>query len=118
MSLGHVYRIRDIIDRHRFQIGDEKALQHEIAEALRGAVIGFEREVRLAPGDIVDFVSNRVGIEVKVKGGKRAILRQLERYAESDQVDFLILVSAVAMGLPAEIKGKPVLRVSLGKAWL
>lgn len=115
---GHFNRIADLLARHRFLVDDEKRLQEDIGKALFDAVIGFEREVRLAPGDIIDFVSDRVGIEVKVKGGKRAILRQLERYAESDLIDYLILVTAVALGLPEMIKGKPVRIVSIGRGWL
>lgn len=115
---AHLNVLTDILSRIRLIVDDEKSVQEQIAAALFQATIGFEREVRLSPGDIIDFVSDRVGVEVKIKGGKRAILRQIERYADSNQIDSLILLSNVAMGVPAEINGKPVRFVSMGRAWL
>jgi hypothetical protein len=50
--------------------------------------------------------------------GKRAIYRQLERYAAQPQIAALILVTGTAMGLPAAIGGKPVFIVSTGRASL
>lgn len=110
--------IAELLASHRFLITMEKSVQRQIADVLTAAALDFEDEVRLAKGDIIDFVVGRVGIEVKVAGSRRAILRQLERYAESDRIDSLILVGSIAMGLPPLINGKPATIVSIGRAWL
>lgn len=105
--------------RARFRIGTEAALQASIADALDDAGAAFAAEVRLAPGERIDFmVEPGIGIEAKVKCDKRAIYRQLERYAGREQVKALILVTGTAMGLPREIGGKPLFYVSIGRGWL
>ncbi|HTK34567.1 MAG TPA: hypothetical protein VL358_04665 [Caulobacteraceae bacterium] len=82
----------------------------------------IEREVRLSPADRPDFViDGRIVVEVKLKRpGNRpeTVLRQLGRYAEHDGVEAIILASNLAMTVPAALNGKPVLFVSLGRAWL
>ena len=80
--------------------------------------IEHEREVRLAPGDIVDFMIGGVAIEVKIGGRKRSIYDQCERYCEHERVEALVLATSVAMGFPPEIKGKPCYVASLGRGWL
>lgn len=112
-------QIAILIERTRLLIDDEKAVQAAISERLTAAGVDHEREVRLSPRDVIDFVCvGRVGIEVKIKGGRRAILRQVERYAASDQLVAIVVVTAVAIGLPLEIAGKPISVVSIGRAWL
>jgi hypothetical protein len=116
--MTHLNRVTDVLSRTRFLIDDEKRLQASIADALTSAGLSFEREVRLSPRDVIDYVSDRVGIEAKVKGSKRAILRQVQRYAGSDRLDAIVVITAVALGLPDQINGKPVRMVSIGRAWL
>lgn len=99
----------------RLTLTDEKKTQEQLATVLGASC---QREVNLADGDIIDFVVGRIGIELKIKGGKRAIYRQIKRYCLSERLDAVILLSAVAMGLPSQIEGKPVHVVSLGRAWL
>lgn len=113
-----VYSLVNVLASTRFPAGPEKLLQEAVADALTDAGIAFEREFRLNDHDIIDFLVAGIGIEVKIKGARRAIYRQLQRYAESDAVKSLVLLSSVAMGLPPEIDGKPVTIVSLGRAWL
>ncbi len=107
----------------RLDLSHEKAAQSELADVLvemlpDGCMI--EREYRLSARDVPDFlVDNGIVIELKVKGAARAqITKQLERYARHDRVSALILLSNVAMSLPAMIGGKPAFFASLGKAWL
>jgi len=110
--------IAALLERTRFNVAGEKALQADVATRLEAAGVEFRREVRLSGYDIIDFMAGAVGIEVKVKGSARAILRQLKRYAAHDEVSSIILLSAVSMGLPSDIGGKPMRVVSLGRAWL
>lgn len=95
--------------RWRFASATEAQFQDSIAAALRARGCAFEREVLLSEGDRIDFLlENGVGIEVKVKGSAAAAERQLRRYAKSDRVKELMLVtsrSQVAVQ-PTSIDGK------------
>jgi len=105
--------------RMRFAMSTEAALQVAIERALIDIGVPFEREARLGPGERVDFMVNGgIALEAKAKYPKRAIYRQLERYARHEDVDALLLITGTAMGLPAAILGKPVFYVSLGRAAL
>ena len=93
--------------------------REEIEAALIEAGIPTAREVRLSDEDIIDFVVDEtIGIEVKIKGSKMAIYRQMERYAQHASLSALILITNVPTGFPEEINGKPVYVVNLAKAWL
>ncbi|MFC0407935.1 hypothetical protein [Roseomonas elaeocarpi] len=112
-------RIAEVIGGSRIDLSNEKAAQAQIAEALTAAGISHEREVRLAPGDIPDFLAGGVAIEVKLRGNRKVeIYRQLERYCAHERVESILLVSNLAMSLPDTIGGKPARFVSLGRAWL
>lgn len=100
----------------RLPMRDEKATQARIAELL--ADLDARREVRLSDGDIIDLMVGGVGVEVKLRGSRVEILRQLERYAGHAAVRELLLVTGTAMRLPPAIGGKPVRGLSLGAAWL
>ena len=100
----------------RMRASSEAALQHSIEEVLKAGRFPYEREKALGPKDRPDFLlaDGRVVLEAKVKYGKRAIYRQLTRYAAHPQVTTLILVTGTASGMPAAINGKPVMVVPLG----
>lgn len=117
--------ILDLLIRHRLPLSDEKQLQAEMAKVFEVAKLSFRREVRLDARDIVDFMVDdllplapRIAIEVKIGGSRRAIFRQLERYAEHDAVGEIVLATNVPMNLPAEINGKPTAIAALGMGWL
>lgn len=110
--------IKVIIERHRLPLNDERITQAAIANALELAGVSFEREVRLSEADIVDFMVGSVAVEVKIKGARAQIYRQLERYAEHDNVTAILLVTSRAMHLPALINGKPTLVASLSRGWM
>lgn len=105
--------------RQRYRVGQEALLQQDIETNLRFLQIAFEREVRLAPGERIDFlIAGGIGIEAKTRCPPRSIYRQLERYAALDAITSLILITGTALGLPATIKGKPLFYVSTGRASL
>lgn len=111
--------VAGILSRGRYRLGREGLLQIDIANHLAHNSIAFEREVKLGPADRIDFlVDGSIGIEVKAKAVVRQIYRQLERYAAHEQLLALILISNTAMGLPADINGKPLYFVSLGRCML
>lgn len=114
--IDHIIRT---LGSRRFSLTDEKKTQEEIEAALIETGIPVSREVRLGDGDIIDFVcADTIGIECKLKGGRRAIYEQVRRYAQHDSISTLILVTNVPTGFPEEINGKPVYVVNLAKAWL
>lgn len=114
-----VERVASVVRSSRLPLHDEKALQAALADRLNEAGIAHDRERHLSPVHVVDFLVDGVAVECKLRGAsKRAIYRQVRRYADSDEVRAVLLVTNTAMGLPAEIKGCPTYVVSLGEAWL
>ena len=126
-----------LLSRTRADLSSEKAMQSGIAAALESAGIPFEREHRLSAEDIPDFLipmpgvhtpchralAQWIAVECKLKGRGGAprkidIYRQIERYAHHPEVAAIIFASNLSMGLPAEIRGKPVYAASLSKGWL
>src|SRR6476660_8452690 len=89
----------------RFSLTNEKETQAQIEKVLKQLLsCAVEREVHLTSADIVDFmIDDKIAIEVKLRGTKKAIYAQLKRYAQSKKVYSIILVSGVTLGLPKEI---------------
>lgn len=103
---------------YRFPLSPEKATQAAIAEAFDAAGVAYRREHRLDAGTVPDFLVSGTVVEVKIGGNRRAIFRQLERYARHPEVTAVVLATNIFMGLPPEIIGKPAFLVHLGRAWL
>jgi hypothetical protein len=76
------------------------------------------KEFPLDKHNIPDFFMDGIAVEVKIKGSKKNIYRQLERYAGFDLVKEIILVTNRTLGLPEKINGKPCYMFKLGTAWL
>lgn len=94
----------------------EEALQSAIAAALAARGVPFEREVSLSRADRIDFVVlGRVGLEVKVGGALAAVTRQLHRYAQSERLAALMLVTTRTrhLAVPSSLNGKHVWKVHL-----
>ncbi len=103
-----------VIRGHRFRHATEDELQEGLAEALAGAGYRVEREARLTPRDRIDLLVDTIGVEVKVAGVPRDVERQLSRYAASERITALVLVTNRARHRPPdEINGKPVVVASL-----
>lgn len=108
-----------LITSARLDLSTEGAVQRGLARLFEAEGVAFEAEVVLAPSDRIDFLIGRVGVEVKIGHPRRAILRQLERYARSDRVDVILLVSSAPFPSAGfELNGKPVRVVSLSVGWL
>lgn len=118
-AAGGARLVAHILSTRRLSLADEKVLQQEIGRVLAECGIPFEREKGLGDGDICDFlIAGGIALEIKIKGGKVAIYRQCRRYCAHDEVRALILATAVAMGLPPTIDGKPAVVASLSEGWL
>lgn len=104
----------------RADLANEKNTQRQLHQALAAQNLIFVREHRLDEKSIPDLFNSEHGIaiEVKIKGSKKEIYRQLLRYSEFHSVKILILCSNKALGLPPLIGGKPAYFIHLGKSWL
>jgi hypothetical protein len=103
---------------HRFPLDDEKRLQAVICDTLSARGFAIEREVALGDGDIIDAVVGTVGIEIKIKGARRRIYQQCERYLRHERIEALILATSLAISLPVANGAKPCVVCNLGRAWL
>lgn len=108
--------IADVIKGHRYSYACEDQLQGGIAAALVQAGLPVQREVPLTRGDRIDLLVGRCGVEVKITGRVDSVLRQLQRYATSDQLDELLLVTTRACHqyLPEQVGGKPATVLLIG----
>ncbi|MCW1844172.1 hypothetical protein [Prosthecomicrobium hirschii] len=105
---GVIDIIRKVVRTHRWRLEDEKVLQGDLHVEFVAAGLSVEREVRLSPRDIIDFRIGAIGIEVKIKGSKRDIYRQIERYCGHGVLSSIVLIMNAPVGMPAEISGTPV----------
>lgn len=115
--------VSDIINSLRnvkFKWNTEKELQLQIYNLLKEKFPLYEisKEYILDEENIIDFLIEGIGIEVKIKGQRRAIYKQCERYCSFEKVSTLILVTAATMGFPKEMNGKDCYIFNLNKAWL
>lgn len=108
-----------IIRASRVDLSTEKRAQADLESVLQQAGVTYEREVRLSPQDIVDFLIDGIAVELKIKSAnKKDVYRQLCRYATHERVKCILLASNLSMGLPEQISGKDVYFVRLGEGWL
>ena len=118
-TLRHARAIVAAIEGARIQVATEDLAHESIAAALAAAGISAEREVFLDAASRVDFLADGVGVEVKVKGARRAIWRQVGRYAAHPCIHAVVVATSVA--LPRDlgrVEGKPILVASLSRGWL
>lgn len=97
------------LDRFTFTHASESDLQTAIESALEEAGEDAEREVDVPGAGRIDFLTSaRVGIEIKVRGAIAEVAEQLQRYAQSDLVDELLLITTRGQHrqLPATLGGK------------
>lgn len=105
-----IERLSRLIDARTLPRSPELALQDAIAGVLSEHGFTFSREARLTTSDVIDFLVDRAGLEVKVDGSLSDVTRQLHRYAQSDRVSELLLVTTRSKhrAMPASLSGKPV----------
>lgn len=116
-TLARLTRVVEAIRGHRFGYVNEDELQRGLAEVLTGYGLPVEREVCLDNRSRIDLLVGRVGVEVKVGGSASALRHQAERYAESDRLDAVVIVtSRLHHGLPPGWcwAGKRILVVRVG----
>lgn len=96
------------------RIARESDLQIQVERRLRLANLEFRSQVQLdasSDRDRVDVLCGSVAIELKTSGVVSTVLAQLERYAQSDLVTELLLVTTRAAHLKLRglclLHGKP-----------
>ena len=96
----------------------EADIHRLIGERLSDAGLAYRHEAILGRGCRIDYLIGDVGVEIK-KGKPRPALieAQLRRYAESERIESLVLVSWGSVRLPAAIHGKPVYGIVLSQLW-
>lgn len=105
----------------QFYFNTEKELQEGISQVLSAKKIPFEREFKLGDSGTIDFlICGSIGLEVKTGGTWVGIIRQLMRYASSDIITSIILISrkSVFSKVPNILRRKPVYVVDLWKSAL
>ena len=114
--MGHTAAtVARLIQRSRFTYANEIELHVGLTEVVATEGLPVRREVRLTERDRLDLLVEltgpvHLGVEVKIAGANGDVHRQLVRYAASDQLDELMLVTTLRrhlVGLPAIIGGKP-----------
>lgn len=109
------------LEKHRFMVQDEKALQLAIYKVISEACEpqNVQREYVLDKKNTIDFlVYDSIGVEVKIKGQKREIYKQCVRYCSFERISHLLLLTSVSMGFPQTINGKDCYVLNLSRAWL
>lgn len=74
-------------------VSTERKMQQAVADLLTCAQVTHAAEHKLGRCDRIDFICERIGIETKVAGSYVEVASQLLRYAESPQIDAIILVT-------------------------
>jgi hypothetical protein len=104
----------------KYHYKNEKELQRGVGIVLSELGLEFEPEFPLTKRDRIDFLTEEIGIECKAddsNGGTSlaAVTRQLMRYAQSDRVKELILLTTMSKhkNLPESLNGKPLFIVHL-----
>lgn len=112
--------IADLLRSRTYAFTNEVELQESLAQRIADDGLVPLREVRLTDADRVDLMvdvdAGALAIEVKIAGTNGDVRRQLTRYAASDRVAELMLVTTVRRHLSQlgpQIGGKPLTLVLL-----
>jgi hypothetical protein len=111
----------NMLRTYRLRFGTEAHLQRDVRAVLEAAGLAYAAEYPLSKADRIDFFleSCRLGIECKVDGSPGDVARQLARYADSDEIVGLVLVTRRHNHtFPAELRGKPLRVVWCGGSQL
>ncbi len=71
----------------------ERKMQQAVEDLLRDHKAAYSRESKIGVRDRIDFLCDRVGIETKIAGSYVEVACQLLRYAESPEIDSIILIT-------------------------
>ena len=96
----------------------ENDIHLTVEKCFAEAALPYVHEARLSPGCRIDYLVGEVGVEIKKgKPNAKAVAAQLLRYAASDRITALVVVSQRSVSLPKTALGKPVYLVVLDHLW-
>lgn len=100
----------ELLTSYRFRHQCESSLESGICQALDEAKITYRRQPQLTPRDRPDLLIGHIAVEIKIKGPRTAVVRQLWRYAKIEEVGSILLVTTrnAHRNMPSAIKDKPV----------
>ena len=79
--------IATALHQHKFSFDCEDTFQLGVARVLTQAKVPFEREFSFGTAGRIDFLCNGgVGLELKIKGDRMAVIHQLFDYARCPEV--------------------------------
>lgn len=94
-----------ILGRYSFHFANEEALQRGIASCLEIEGVRFEREV-IDGKNRYDFLCGRVAVEVKMDRSASELLRQIDRYCESERIDAVVVAATKPWAHPGLVKSE------------
>lgn len=80
----------------RMRYRNERDVQNGLADLFEFKGWEATREAQLSPGERIDFLIDRIGVEVKIKGSTPHVIQQLDRYCDSGALNILVLVTSRA----------------------
>lgn len=109
-----LFELEKILHSYRFNFTSEDELQTAVEAVLNENKIEFLREFQLSKKDRIDFLIGSVGLEIKIGFSYADVIRQLHRYAQSDRIEALILLtSRLQHSMPLEINGKTLCTINI-----
>ena len=87
----------------------EQDIHQAVTRRLTEAGLPFTHEKNLAPGCRIDFK--------KGKPKPSALLEQLRRYAVSEEIGTLVVLTQRSVRLPTAVCGKPLVQITLNQLW-
>lgn len=114
-AMSKLHAVRTLLSRFRFKYANETQLQRGIERILEESKFIFAREVTIdGIGRLDFFVEGEIAIEVKIDGSANELMRQVSRYAQSDRIrGILVVTSRATHSLPESFNSKPVMVHSL-----
>ena len=114
--MSELVAVANSLRQYNYVARNEAELQDAIASALTMQGHEFRREVELSKSDRIDFMAGSVGVEVKVGGSRSALIRQLHRYAQHDEVESLLVVTTLhkLTALGESLNGKTIKVIRVG----
>lgn len=93
----------------KYRLQNEVLLHKQFSEILETSGIPHRREVILSPKNRIDFLLPAgIGIEAKINRAGTALLQQLARYTQEDEIQGLIVITVRPANLPKALNKKPI----------
>lgn len=114
-AVSMLHALHGFLAQFRFNYASESDLQQGISQALAVYAHRVEREFQLGDLGRLDFlIDGQIVIETKIGGSAAELMRQVSRYAQSDSITgILVITDRANHRLPQAFNGKPVRVLSL-----